>query len=410
MVTADESHDEAALPYRCPAHLGEPPQFPVLRQGPGIDRLPTSTGDSAWLVTSHDGVRTMCGDPRVGKSHADPSRAPRLWDAALMEPQSGHADEFAVHSRWRHTLSRHFSSRRVAELRQHVEEVLGRIVADRLAEGPPMDVRTGLAQPFAATVICDLLGLPHALRPALVAWSDTARAHGMAREAAARRGALRQRIDRALDDVRAEARDSTADDTLLQDLALARPEAHRLTREEWADAVLDVFLAGYDTISTRIVHGTAYLLDHPEQLRALTGDPALIPGAVEEIFRLAVPGGSWIPRYARTDIPLPHATVAAGDLIVLSFQSANRDERVFPDAGRFDIHRHPNPHIAFGHGTFYCLGAALARLELGVYLAALARFPGLGTASPGQRHVLAEATVTGGLEHLLTTWDTDGPV
>ncbi|WP_460071288.1 cytochrome P450 [Streptomyces sp. YKOK-I1] len=407
MSTAEESYEDAALPFRCPAHLGEPARFSALRAGPGIDRVPTSMGDSAWLVTSHEGVRGMCSDPRVGKTHADPARAPRLWDAALMEPQSGHADEFAFHTRWRHTLSRHFSGRRIDRLRPHIEGLLAGIVADRLAEGPPMEVRTGLAQPFAAAVICDLLGLPPALRPALLSWSDAARSHGMSQQAATRRGALRRRVDELLNTARTGPPGRAADGGLLGDLALAPQEGRALRREEQAEAILDVFLAGYDTVATRIVYGTAYLLDHPEQLRALTGDPALIPGAVEEICRVAVPGGSWIPRYAHSDIPLPQASIREGDLIVLSFQSANRDERVFPGAARFDIRRHPNPHIAFGHGTFYCLGASLARVELAAYLSVLARFPGLAKAHPAQRHVLADGTVTGGLEFLLTTWNTD---
>ncbi|MFI8203582.1 cytochrome P450 [Streptomyces sp. NPDC085937] len=402
----DEPSGEPTLPYACPWGTGEPSQFSELRSGTGIDKLPTSTGDSAWLVTNYDGVRAMCNDLRVGKSHVDPPHAPRLWDAALMEPQSGHADEFTDHTRWRHALSRPFSSRRLSQLRPRLEILLQDIVTDRLADGPPVDVCAGIAQPFAATVICDLLGIPQELRPALVQWSDAARTYGMTEAATARRDVLLREIDAVLKKIRDQPDGPLRDSGLLSDFALTPPDSVQLQDDKLARAILDIFLAGYDTVATRMSYGTAFLLDHPEQLAELRDDPSLLDGAVEEIFRLAVPGGGYICRYAHSDMPLPDAPIKAGDLIVLSFQSANRDEQVFIDATRFDVRRRPNPHIAFGHGTFYCLGAALARLELSVYLAGLSRFPALRRAHPTYEHDLAHDKVTGGLRQLLIAWDT----
>ncbi|MGW0871924.1 cytochrome P450 [Streptomyces sp. NPDC002740] len=402
---ADEPLCEPTLPYACPWGTDEPPQFSALRSGTGLDRLPTSTGDSAWLVTDHAGVKAMCDDPRVGKSHIDPPHAPRLWDAALMEPQSGHTDEFTDHARWRHALSRPFSSRSLSRLRPRLEALLQRMVTDCLAEAPPVDVCTVLAQPFAATVISDLLGIPQDLRPALVDWSDAARTYGMTPAATAQRDALLGHIALALTEIRERPDGPPGDGGLFADLAFAPGESPRLHDDELASALLDVFLAGYDTVSTRMSYGTAFLLDHPEQLEMLRDDPSLVDGAVEEILRLAVPGGSYIPRYARSDMALPGALIKAGELIVLSFQSANRDERVFAEAARFDIRRRPNPHIAFGHGTFYCLGAALARLELSVYLSGLRRFPALRRGHSSREHDMVHEKVTGGLRQLLVTWD-----
>ncbi|MFE6889969.1 cytochrome P450 [Streptomyces sp. NPDC057694] len=403
-MTGEPSH-HLAVPFPCPADLGEPPELAALRAEGGLHRLPTSAGDEAWLVTSHDLVRNMCGDPRVGRAHQDPPHAPRLWDAALMGPRDDHADEATAHARWRQVVSHHFSSRQIARLRPRVERVMERLVDARLAEGPPMDVRTGLAEPFAAAVICDVLGLPHPLTSDLVAWSDAARRPGSADAAAAWRLRLRDRMLEAVEATRARASALPDTNGMLADFALASPEERPLCDDELVDTILDLFLAGYDTVATRMVYGTAFLLNHPDQLSALRDDASLVPGAVEEIVRLAVPGGSWMPRYARRDMPLPGASIKQGDLIVLSFQSANQDEQVFTDAARFDISRHPNPHIAFGRGTFYCVGAALARLELAVHLTGLARFPGLAHADPARPLRPDRGTVTGGLESLMTTWD-----
>jgi cytochrome P450 monooxygenase len=402
-----ESSSESALPYSCPHVMGEPRPFVELRSVPGPTRQPTSTGDEAWLVATYDGVKEMCGDPRIGRSHPDARQAPRLWDAAMMEATGGHEDEATNHHRWRHTLSRYFSSRRTARLRPSTEARFDDLVRSCLAAGPPMDVCADLAYPLAAGVICDVLGIPEDLRRAMTEWSDAAREHGKAQEAARLRRRLRDGVDSALRRIRAQPPDRTSDDSLLAGLALARTGSEDLRDDELADAVLDVFLAGFDTVAARMVYGTFFLLARPVQWKALCEDASLVPGAVEEILRLAVPGGGWIPRYAQADIAVREASIKAGDLIVLSFQSANRDESVFDDASAFDIRRDPNPHIAFGHGKYYCLGAALARLELSVFLTGLTRFSRLRVAAgPGEEPEVAHQKVTGGLNRLLVTWET----
>jgi cytochrome P450 len=114
------------------------------------------------------------------------------------------------------------------------------------------------------------------------------------------------------------------------------------------------------------------LLSHPEQREALQRDPTLVPLAVEEILRypssmerhtqIARRGG--LPRYAAVDVEVDGVTIPAGDLVMFALHDANRDERLFPDPGRFDISREKNPHLAFSHGLHFCIGAPLARMEL----------------------------------------------
>lgn len=120
--------------------------------------------------------------------------------------------------------------------------------------------------------------------------------------------------------------------------------------------------AGNDTTKTMLASGLHALLMHPDQLAELRADPSLVPGAVEEILRWANPL-HYFRRTATADTVLHDTAIAAGDKVAMYYTSANRDEDMFADAQRFDIHRSPNPHLSFGIAEHFCLGVHLARLE-----------------------------------------------
>ncbi|KJY28510.1 cytochrome P450 [Streptomyces sp. NRRL S-495] len=401
------------LPFACPAALAEPPGFAALRERGGLARLPTATGDRAWLVTGHADVRALCGDPRIGKSHPDPARAPRLWEAALLGPETNHATAVADHRRWRTTLTEAFGARRVERLRPRLQASFDALLGALLDTGPPAELCADLARPFALGVICDLIGIPAERRDAFAAWSDRVRRvpdPGGTADAAERRD-----LDRTIGELLDQRRRTPADD-LLTELA-ARADGHdrhdrhdaaqtdTLRPDELPHTLSGILLAGYETVATRLPYGLLYLLAHPTARTALAADPGLAPAAVEEVMRLAVPGGSWMPRYARTDLEYGGSRIAAGDLVVFSFQSANRDERVFPAAGTLDLGRTPNPHLAFGHGKYFCLGAGLARLELRIaYETLFRRLPDLRLACAPEEVPVDGASVTGGLRTLPVNW------
>ena len=126
---------------------------------------------------------------------------------------------------------------------------------------------------------------------------------------------------------------------------------------------------------------------------------------MEEILRIAVPHGSGLPRYAKDDIDLAGVTIRAGDAVLLTGLVANRDAAAFPDPDRFDITRTPNPHLSFGHGPRFCIGASLARVELhAVFTALTRRFPALQLAIPLEGLQLRTDVVIGGLVALPVTW------
>ncbi|HET7722363.1 MAG TPA: cytochrome P450, partial [Acidimicrobiales bacterium] len=129
---------------------------------------------------------------------------------------------------------------------------------------------------------------------------------------------------------------------------------------------------GAETTRTAIARGLAVLADHPDQWEAAAADPALVPGLVEEVIRWVTPLNNMFRRVLSDD-HIGAQAVSEGDRVMLAYPSANRDESVFDDPFRFDIRRDPNPHVAFGQGTHFCLGANLARLELRVLFGKLTR-------------------------------------
>ena len=155
-------------------------------------------------------------------------------------------------------------------------------------------------------------------------------------------------------------------------LAQTDEEGGRVSDAEFENMFWLFAVAGNETLRNGLPGGLIALLQHPEQLAAVRADPALLPGAVEEMLRW------WTPvmvfrRTAAADTDLAGVRIRAGDKVVVSFTSANRDEAVFADPDRFDVRRTPNPHLSFGHGPHFCLGAQLARVQMRALFAALLR-------------------------------------
>lgn len=191
---------------------------------------------------------------------------------------------------------------------------------------------------------------------------------------------------------------------VISDLVAAQQRWHYGDDHIAALAAMLLF-AGHETTVSRIDVGTLLLLAHPTQAAALRADPALVGSAVEEILRMAAPASGGLPRYAHADIDIAGVTIRAGDAVLLTASVANRDPAAFPEPDRFDITRDPNPHLAFGHGPRYCIGASLARVELQAVFSALpTRFPTLRLAVPVDQLHLRTDLLTGGLTSLPVTW------
>jgi cytochrome P450 len=286
------------------------------------------------------------------------------------------------HTRIRAVAAAAFSPRRTAQLeamvRRHATSVI-----DAARERGACDLATEVAEPFPLDVICDMMGVPESDRPELARLSRISVPLGDA-EFGDFDDALRAAFDliEYAKVLQRKRRRKPADD-LLTDLMLAEVEGRQLSEDEVGSYFELLITAAIETTSTAISQGVLALARAPEQWARWRGDfAAFAPRAVEEILRWSTPIIHF-RRTAKTDVPLAGADVRAGDKVVLFFHSANRDELVFDDPYRFDIARHPNPHLAFGgRGPHMCLGAHLARLELRVMFEELARrlpdFGGLG--------------------------------
>jgi cytochrome P450 len=158
-----------------------------------------------------------------------------------------------------------------------------------------------------------------------------------------------------------------------------------LSESEFGMYFAQFVVAGNETTVTLLSSGLQVLMDHPDQLAELRADPSLIPGAVEEILRFANPL-HFLARTATQDLELGGARVRAGDRVAMYYTSANRDEDVFDDPQRFDVHRTHNPQVSLGYANHFCMGAHLARLEARVFFEELfSAFPRIEAAGPAKR-------------------------
>ncbi len=376
-----------------------------------IRRTVTPAGDPAWLVSDYPTVKALLPDPRLGRTHPDPSTAPRYSESVVFGPPAPETPTSgADHKRMRKLLGPWFSARRLEQFRPRVEELVTAVLDDLAERDRPTDFHAVVSFPLPALVICELLGVPPEDRDRFRGWSeDTAdmidpgrSVAGYAALAEYIGGLLAQRLERPSDD-------------LLSSLAAAHledPEGFPLAVA--AQLGGGVLFAGHETTVTAIDTGILQFSMHPEQQQALRADPSLVPAAVEEILRssMPLPGNTvrddeafGLPRWANAPIDLPEATIAAGDLVVLQLSEANEDPAVVGTDEGFVSTRQPNPHVAFGHGPYFCIGAPLARLELQVLFSQLyRRFPHLAVAVPAEALTARPNQFTGGIEALPVTW------
>jgi cytochrome P450 len=236
-------------------------------------------------------------------------------------------------------------------------------------------------------VIAGMFGAPVTDLPRFRRWSDVILHLGhsaVGSEEAARVEreflAVTDEMDAYLRALSAQRRAVPQDD-LLTRLVEAEVDGARLTDGELLGFFQLLLVAGHETTTNLLSNAVLCFLEHPDQLARLRAAPELLPSAIEEVLRYRSPvQAMW--RVARREVSLHGQTLPAGALVMPMIGSANRDPKVFPDADRFDMGRTPNPHLAFGHGIHFCIGAPLSRLEARVALPVfLERVKGFALAS-----------------------------
>jgi len=198
-----------------------------------------------------------------------------------------------------------------------------------------------------------------------------------------------------------KARRANPEDDLVSVLVRVEEGRSQLSEDELVAMIFLLLVAGHETTVNLIGNGMLALLKHPDQMTELRENPTLIKSSVEELLRFDGPLETATERYAREEVTVAGITIPRGELVLAVLASANRDEKQFDNAGRRDLRRDPNPHIAFGHGVHYCLGASLARLEGQIAIATLLRrTPSVKLANPANKLRWKSGLVLRGLESL----------
>ncbi|GAA4870093.1 cytochrome P450 [Saccharopolyspora cebuensis] len=352
-----------SFPFPPAPRLDLEPEYRRLQQEEPVSRVRLPYGEEAWLVTRHADVRTVLTDPRFSRAAAVGRDVPRVAAAdfsagiVAMDPPE--------HTRVRSVCRTAFTARTVARLRARATGIATELAGDALAAGT-FDAVEDFALPFTLKMICELLGVPFADREHFRHWAEA----GLAATAISEEE--RWSATAAMWDYIAALvaeRERRPREDLISAMLTARGT---VSHDELVMLVMTILVAGHETTSTQLPNFLYVLLADRDRFADLVADPALIPTAVEELMRyVPLESGGTSPRYATADVALSGVLVEAGSPVVPASVIANRDPAVFADPDRLDLGRDPNPHLGFGLGAHFCLGAPLARLELRVALEVL---------------------------------------
>jgi cytochrome P450 len=328
-----------------------------------------------WLISRHAQVAALLRDRRLGRVFRPREPAERFVSWNMINQLNMLELEPPDHPRQRRLVSRAFTPRTVAELRPRIRGLCERLVGDALAScDGRLDVVSGLAEPLPVAVIGALLGIPEAdwglLRPwsnAIVAMFELEATDDAERGAEQAAAEFVEYLQAEIADRRRRERDD-----LLSALVQASDGGDRLSADEVVAVSILLLNAGHEATVNVIGAGAQALAAHPEQLALLPEEPEQLNGVVDELVRYDTPL-SMFARTAFTDVELGSVVVPAGQRVGLLLGAANRDPEAFERPDELDVARSDNPHVGFGAGIHYCLGAALARIEIAEALASLLR-------------------------------------
>ncbi len=307
-----------------------------------------------WLLFDYENVKWALTDHQSFSSRLGPAD----WMIFTDPPR---------HSKLRGLVSQAFTPRSIASLEPRIREICRQLL-DEAMRRDKFDMATDFAVPLPMAVIAEMLGVPVADRARFSGWNDAILNMSYSVVGSAARESVVSDFKIAtvemndyLTDLLADRRESPRDD-LLTRLVQAELDGERLAQSEIVGFFQLLLLAGSETTTNLINNAILSFIANPDQLARLRSAPGLMPSAIEEVLRYRAPL-QWMFRVATRDVEMSGQTIPAGKVALAMIGSANRDPKQFRDAEQFDITRDPNPHVAFGQGIHFCLGAALARLE-----------------------------------------------
>ncbi len=367
--------------YDPDAYVAGPPHdvFAELRRTDPVYFQEMSGEPGYWAVLKHADVVHVAREPLLFSAseggvmleNLDPAALDMMRNMLLAMDPPRHVD-------YRRPIAPRFKARVIANMEGQIREICREIMA-AAAEKGDVEFVHDVTSSLPSRVIGELMGLPAEDLPMIHRLAEMNTSSQDADYGSQSEVQANTSIDMAMYAIAFAARrrqeEPRADLTTL--LLETDFNGHYMTDIDFGSFFVQLVTAGNDTTKTMLSSGLLALLQHPEQLAELRADPSLVAGAVEEILRWANPL-HYFRRTATADTELRGVPIKAGAKVAMIYTSANRDEDVFADPQRFDIHRHPNPQLSFGIAEHFCLGVHLARLEGKVFFEELfATFPAI---------------------------------
>jgi cytochrome P450 len=340
--------------------VGDP--YPTYRQLRATDPVCWNDVTKFWALLKYEDVRFVSSNPGLFSSaYGITLPDPAMPSAAV--PGNLIFTDPPRHRQLRKLISAGFTKRQVGLLAVKIRDLVNGILVDVEPEAE-FEFAEGIAAPLPTRLIAEILGAPPADWERFRVWSDACVGNAdpsIELDPFVAIGELFEYFQKLIAARRVD--EFGRHDDVLAVLVNAEVDGQKLTDDELLQFAFLLLVAGNETTRNLIALGTLALISHPEQCQALVADPGLIPRAVEEMLRWTSPV-THMARTATEDVVIRGQSIRKGEVVVMFYGSANRDEDIFgPHAEDFDITRNPNPHIAFGCGEHACIGAQLARLE-----------------------------------------------
>ncbi|WP_460358792.1 cytochrome P450 [Mycobacterium sp. ZZG] len=398
--------DEAAKVFADPSAYADEARLHAamtrLRASAPVSWVEVAGYNPFWAITKHADIMAIERDNIVFTNSPRPVLTTAEGDAQhasmgistlihLDDPQ--HRKVRAIGADW-------FRPKAMRALKVRVDELARTFVDQMYERGGECDFVQEVAVNFPLYVIMSLLGIPESDFGRMLTYTQELFGND---DAELQRGASMEERGLALFDMFnyfneiTAARRAHPTEDLASAIANARIDGEPLSDIDTVSYYLIVATAGHDTTSATISGGLQALIENPDQLRRLQQNPDLMPLATEEMIRWVTPVKEFM-RTAQRDAEVRGVKIAAGESVLLSYPSGNRDEDVFADPFTFDVGRDPNKHVAFGYGVHFCLGAALARMEINSFFTEL--LPRLKSVELAGKPEHIATIFVGGLKHL----------
>ncbi|MGW3183996.1 cytochrome P450 [Kitasatospora sp. NPDC001119] len=399
MATAEKTprFTHPAARGTCP--FAPPPAYDQARQEEPVSRVTLWDGSTSWLVTRHEDVKAVLSDARFSSDSTRPGYP--FISAGARQLNTGRPTIIRMdapeHTHFRRMLTGEFMIKKVEALRPEIQRIADELL-DRMTDGRSgADLVHEFALPLPSLVICLLLGVPYQDHDFFQECSRVLLRRDSAAEDVA--DAQAKLVDYLIG--LTETKRTHPDDGILSRLV----ERGELSTQQIGDMGRLLLIAGHETTANMTALSVLALLRNPDQLAHLREHPESVPGAVEELLRYLTIVHSGVTRVATEDVDLGDVRIAAGEGVICMVNTANRDEREFPDGDELDLTRDARRHLAFGFGAHQCLGQPLARLELQIALATiLRRLPGLRLTVPFEEVRFRGEMLIYGVHELPIAW------